>query len=156
MKLVYSFVSKQYPTYIHDEDIIQCGMVGLCKAAERWDESKSQFSTFAWMCIKNEILLEFRRRAKHQGVLSLDYEVDNGEGGTCSFGDIIAGDEDVPYYDVDINPGGLNQKERCIAGLLHTDRSQADIAREVGCSRPYVWKTIRKIRALRGYANESK
>lgn len=154
MKLVYHLVHREYPTYIHDEDIIQCGMLGLCRAAEKWDETKSKFSTFAMFCIRSEIQMEFRRRAKHQGILSLDYEVDDGEGCTCAFGDIVAGDEDVPYFDIGIDLSKLNEKERLMVELLPTGMSQCDIASELGVSKQYVNKTIRKIRVMRGYAND--
>ena len=33
VNLVYVIVREYYPTFIFDEDVIQCGMVGLCKAA---------------------------------------------------------------------------------------------------------------------------
>jgi RNA polymerase sigma factor (sigma-70 family) len=154
MGLVYHLVSKEYPTYLQDEDIIQCGMLGLCKAAEKWDESKSKFSTFALICIRSEIQMEFRKRAKHQGILSLDYELEDGEGGTFTFGDTIAGDEDVSYIDIGIDLNRLNEKERKIAELLLTGTSQLDIATQLGVSTATVCRTVRKIRIMRGYANE--
>lgn len=149
MNLVYSFVYKQYPTYIHDEDIIQCGMLGLCKAAEKWDESKSQFSTFAWGCIKNEILMEFRKRAKHQGVLSLDYEVDTKDG-KARFAEIIPGDKDVDYADMGIDVDKLKPREKLVYELCKTGMRNVDIAKEIGISRQAVWTIIRKLRASRG------
>lgn len=154
MKLVYGLVSKEYPTYLYDEDIIQCGMLGLCEAAGNWEEGKLAFSTYATYRIRHRIQDEFRRRLKHQGILSLDYEIDDGEGGISTFGEIITGDEDVPYFDIGIDLSKLNEKERRIAELLSTSMTQADIAREIGVSRQYVWQTIRKIRAMRGYVNE--
>lgn len=156
MNLVYHLIHREYPTYIGDEDIIQTGMLGLCKAAEKWDESKSKFSTFAIICIRSEIQTEFRKRAKHQGILSLDYEIKNGDT-TCDFvtlGDLIVGDEDVPYFDIGIDLSKLNEKERQIAELLPTGMTQVDIARKLGVSKQYVNRTIRKIRTMRGYANE--
>ena len=86
-------------------------MLGLCKAAEKWDESKSQFSTFAWGCIKNEILMEFRKRAKHQGILSLDYEVDTKDG-KARFAEIIPGDKDVDYADIGVDVDKLKPREK--------------------------------------------
>ena len=147
MNLVYSLVSKEYPTYIHDEDIIQCGMVGLCKAAEKWDESKSQFSTFAWRCIRNEICQEFKRRAKHQGILSLDYETNDEDGGRSTFGDCVVGDEDVLYVDTDIN--SLTEKEMQVFELYQCDMSCGEIANKLDTSPQYVWKVMRKIRTLK-------
>ena len=154
MGLVYHLVSKEYPTYLQDEDIIQCGMLGLCKAAEKWDESKSKFSTFALICIRSEIQMEFRKRAKHQGIFSLDYELENEEGGTSTFGDTIVGDEDVSYVDIGIDLTRLKEKERKIAELLLSGTSQLDVAKQLGVSTATVCRTVRKIRILRGYVNE--
>lgn len=146
LNLVYSLVSKEYPTYIHDEDIIQCGMVGLCKATEKWDESKSQFSTFAWRCIRNEIAMEFRRRAKHQGILSLDYEMTDEDGGRSTFGDCVVGDEDIPYIDTEVK--SITSREQQIFELYKTLQNYQEVATKLGISKQYVWKTMRKIRAL--------
>lgn len=148
MNLVYSLVTKEYPTYINDEDIIQCGMLGLCKAAEKWDESKTQFTTFAWRCIQNEIRQEFRRRMKHQGVLSLDYEVTDNDGEKASFGDFLIGAEDVLYVDKEVN--GLSQREQQIFELFQSGLRYSEIAVKLGTSRQYIWKTMRKVRTLYG------
>jgi DNA-directed RNA polymerase len=150
MNLVYALVSREYPTYLRDEDIIQCGMLGLCQAAEKWDENKGKFSAFAWFCIRNEILKEFRRRAKHQGVLSLDYEtVTDGVRG--SLGDTIVGDEDVLY--IDDCEHQLNPLQKQILGLLKKGLPAKDIAKQLGCTRQNVQWTQRKIRILRGQAD---
>lgn len=146
MNLVYSLVSKEYPTYLNDEDIIQCGMLGLCKAAENWDEHKSKFSTYAWKCIRNEINMEFRKRMKHQGVLSLDYETNDSEGGRSTFGDCIVGDEDVRYFDTEIK--SITAREQQVVDLYAVKQSYQDVATELGVSQQYVWKTMRKVRAL--------
>jgi RNA polymerase sigma factor (sigma-70 family) len=150
MKLVYYIVRRDYPTYIADEDIIQCGMLGLCRAAEKWDETKSKFSTFASKCIKNEIGQEFRRRAKHQGILSLDYEVDGDDGEKCSFGDCIVSEEDIGYVDLSIDFQRLTKRELEICELCKQGLSYEDIGKQLGVSKQIVWKTVRKIRALRG------
>lgn len=146
MNLVYSLVSKEYPTYLNDEDIIQSGMLGLCKAAEKWDESKSQFTTFAWRCIQNEIRQEFRCRMKHQGVLSLDYEVDGGDGEKASFGDFIVGTDDVDYVDKEIQ--GITQREKEIFELVLSGMAYSEVATKLGVNLQQVWKTMRKVRTL--------
>ena len=146
MNLVYSLVSKEYPTYLKDEDIIQCGMLGLCKAAEKWEDGKTQFSTFAWRCIRNEIVNEFRRRAKHQGVLSLDYEMTDEDGGKSTFGDCVVGDDDIVYVDDEVK--SITDRERQVLELYKTFQNHAEVAAKLGVSKQYVWKTMRKIRAL--------
>lgn len=150
MNLVYHVVHRNYPTYIDDEDIVQCGMLGLCKAADKWEDGKSQFSTFACKCIRNEIAMEFRKRAKHQGVLSLDYEVDGDDGDKCAFRDCIVAEEDVGYIDLDVDSNRLTKRQQEIFELRKQGMTCADIGRKLGVSKQSVWKTDRKIRALRG------
>lgn len=71
VKLVYYLIQKYYPTYAYDEDIIQCGMIGLCKAAKAWQQ-KGKFSSYAKKCIFNEIKNELKYRQKHSAVISLE------------------------------------------------------------------------------------
>lgn len=72
LNLVYFLIQKHYPTFIRDNDIIQCGMLGLCKAAERWDSRKSKFSTYATKWVLNEIRRELKNRGKHSSEISLE------------------------------------------------------------------------------------
>lgn len=150
MKLVYALISKEYPTYMNDEDIIQCGMLGLCKAAEKYDESKSKFSTYAYFAIRTEIQMELRKRAKHQGVLSLDYPYKNECGEECTFADIIVGDEDIKCLDLDIDEDQLTTKQKAIYELKKQGMSPGEIGKQIGCDKRYVWATMRKIKKLRG------
>lgn len=150
MKLVYHIVSKEYPTYLHDEDIIQCGMLGLCEAADKWDKNRGEFLQFAWSCIRHAIIKEFKRRAKHQGVLSLDYETEV-DGMRSSLGETIVGDEDVMYIDACEN--NLTSLQKQILELLKRGMRPKDIAEKLGCSRQNVCWTQRKIRILRSRNN---
>lgn len=146
MKLVYHIVSKEYPTYLHDEDIIQCGMLGLCEAADKWDKNRGEFLQFAWSCIRHSIIKEFKRRAKHQGVLSLDYETDV-DGMRSSLGETIVGDEDVVYIDDCSNQ--LTPLQRQIVDLLKKGATKEEIAKTLNTTTQNVLFTKRKIRILR-------
>lgn len=75
--LVYHIINKYYPTYTKDEDIIQAGMLGLVKASKNYSNQKSKFSTYAGVCIRNEIVNELRYRQKHSAV-SLDKLIESG------------------------------------------------------------------------------
>lgn len=72
MNLVYFLIQKYYPTFIHDEDIIQCGMMGLCEAAERFDKNKAKFSYYAKNRILGAIKDELRYRNKFSKDISLE------------------------------------------------------------------------------------
>ena len=72
IELVYFLIRKYYPSFITDEDIIQCGMVGLCDAVNKYDETKSKFSNYATNRILGEIKNELSRRAKYSVETSLE------------------------------------------------------------------------------------
>lgn len=142
-KLVWFVLHNYYPSYVHDEDIVQCGMLGLCKAANKWDETKSTFSNYAVRCIKSEILLEFRRRKKHKGVLSLDYPINDND---ITFGDVIVGDMDVNYIDFDSLYDPLNEKQQLILDLLRAGESLNNIAKQLGVNRQTVVDYVRTMK----------
>lgn len=150
LNLVYHIVHRNYPTFVNDEDIVQTGMLGLCKAADKWDEERGMFSTYATSCINNEIRQEFRRRKKHQGVLSLDYEVDDGSGERVPFGDFCVGEEDVNYVDVDSLYDQLTPFEQDIYKLLQVGMTASEIAKAFNCGKQTVQQKIRKMKLLWG------
>lgn len=147
MNLVYALISREYPTYLQDEDIIQTGMLGLCMAADKWEESKGKFSSFAYSCIRNAILNEFRRRNKHVGVLSLDYEATGSGGERVPFSDFVVGDEDVTYIDDCYQK--LTPLQAKIMDALKKGMTPKEVAKAVGTTTQNVHFTRRKVRILR-------
>ena len=142
INLVYSLVSKEYPTYLHDDDIIQSGMLGLCKAAERWDETKSKFSTYAWKCIRNEINQEFINRKPHSKNISLGTKV--GEDGTLE--DVLVGDEDVDFVDTATFCETLSNEELNIFNADQEGLTTEEISTKFRLSIGRVQKTLRIIK----------
>lgn len=147
MKLVYLVLHKHFPRCINDEDIVQTGMFGLCKAADTWIEDKGKFSTYACRCIRNAINNEFRYRDKHKNILSLDYEYDSqsGEDDVVTLGDKIIGETDVEFdysksfYDT-LSPHQIEIIELRKSGL-----TISDISRHFNVSRQSVWSSLRYI-----------
>jgi RNA polymerase sigma factor (sigma-70 family) len=46
------------------EDLEQVGLLGLMRAAERWDPTRNaKFSTFAFHCVRNRLCQELRRQS---------------------------------------------------------------------------------------------
>lgn len=147
MNLVYFTIHTFYPKMITDEDIIQCGMVGLCKAAETWDETRSTFVTYACRCIGYEINNEIKSRKRHKGVLSLDYEY-RSEDESAPFGEFIVGEQDVGYVDVDDIVNFLSPREKEVFYLISNGVSPSDITEMFGWSRSRTNQIMRKIRLL--------
>lgn len=139
MNLVYYLINKYYPTYLHDDDIIQEGMVGLCKAANSYDSSKSKFSTYASCCILNQIRFYFRENAKHLEVLSYDRGYKDEDCEEITFLDTIIGEDDVDigcmnfmmFYEK------LSASEQQLIDLL-IDHSEVEISKILGVSQPHV------------------
>lgn len=153
MNLVYFLINKHYPTFIYDEDLIQTGMVGLCKAAETWNEDKSEFSTFAGKCILNEICTEFSRRCKHHETLSLDYKVKQADGEEADIGEIIAGSEDVDFVDYERFYRELKPWEKKVVEYRQLGLTNKEIGKKLGCSANNVSQKVRELRYLWRFVN---
>ena len=150
MNLVYFTINKFYPTLIKDEDIIQCGMIGLWKAINTWDENVSKFANYACRCIGYEINNELKRRKRQKPTLSLEYCLYDSDDNTTSLGDLISGDSDVNYFDVQPFYESLSQKDREVFTLLYQGFTGKKIASELGISNQTAYKYIRRIRTLWG------
>lgn len=62
--LVYH-VLKQMHLHSQLDDYWDIGMIGLCKAAKTFDKnSGSKFSTYACICIRNDILMDIRKQKR--------------------------------------------------------------------------------------------
>lgn len=144
INLVYSVIHKLFPSCIHDEDIVQIGRLGLCEAAECWDESKSKFSTFAWTVIANAIRDEFKRRKLDKKTCSLSNPVViDGESDILTYEDVIQGDDDVEYYDEEWYYASLTDREREVANRLRSGQTVHQIAITLGYSEETIY-TIRR------------
>lgn len=148
LKLVYFVIRKYYPNLIYDEDIIQCGTIGLWQASEKWEEGKSKFSTFATRCICNALTVEFRQRNRQPNSISMETELCTHDDGVYTIGDSLVGQEDIDYVDIDSVYAKLNQKDREILDLYRSGLTMVDIGAQIGCSKQNVSLRLRKIKAL--------
>lgn len=149
MNLVYWLISREFPKHILDEDIRQTGMVGLCMAADKWDESRGTFSNFAYPCIKNAIINEFRRRKKHYHVISSDYDILGDDGTRIPLIETIMGDEDVLY--IDDCEDKLGPQQKVVLNLLKKGVRPRDVAKILGITPQRVYQIQRRLRLLRKF-----
>ena len=148
MNLVYFTISKYFPKYLKDADIVQCGMLGLCKAADTWEEGKKQFSTYATRCISNEILHELRNRKRHPlPSLSLDYEYSTSDGDVPMVA-FIPGDTDVQFVDIKGVIDKLSPSEQQVFTLLCNGMQQVEIAKICGLTPSRINQITRKIKLV--------
>lgn len=73
LRLVVFVVEKLNYTGLPKEDLISLGTIGLIKAVNTFNPSKGfKFSTYAPICIKNEVLMFLRKSIRHKDEISLD------------------------------------------------------------------------------------
>lgn len=146
IKLVYYLIHKHYPTYSRDEDLAQVGMIGLCKAANRWDSSKASFSTYASRIILNEIREEFRRRKRAVNTVSL-YSTLGSDETECTFVDVLPGDDDIDYFSLDEFLDTLSdEKDKETVDILAYGGTCEDVSKKLGCSKQTVNGRLRRLK----------
>ena len=147
-QLVHFLIKKYFNNLYWDEDIIQSGMLGLCRAANTWVQEKGAFSTYASMCILNQIRYELRKRNKHKDVISLETPVKSATDKELSLMDVVVGDKDVDYIDLSPILKRLSEKEIDVFKMRCDGMKEKEIAEKLGFSKPYVSNIIRKIKRL--------
>lgn len=146
MPLVYFAINKYLPSYRNDEDVIQTGMLALCKVADSYDPSKGAFSTYASKYIVGEIKKSFRDNNKSVKASSLDRMIsDNTEN---DFYDIVMAEEEE--FDGELEremfAKTLSKKQRIVMDGLSRGLTQKEIANEQGVSNQAIGCIVRTIR----------
>ena len=162
IKLVLYRVTKRFINFPYDKkELIQIGLVGLIKAVDTFDISKSiQFSSYASKCIDNEILMFVRKGNKYINDESLDRTIETGiEGNSVKIGDNIK-DETC---NIEINYEEKEEQliiDKIIMSLPERDKeiimlhfgfidnkifTQKEIATKLNISQPQVSRLLSKI-----------
>lgn len=143
---------------VYDEDIVQCGRIGIYKAWKSYDPTKGKWSTYMTRCITNEIFMEFRRRRNSNNKFYEDCErlnriIDDGKGGECELQDFLAF-EDSSFDDVISDDeakwneiyNSLSLREQNIIHWLDLNYTQSDIGEMLGISQSYVCRLIKQMK----------
>lgn len=133
--------------------------LGLCRAAIKFDSSKSSFQTFAYMCMASVVNAYHRtsKNAKHKQntdikLVFLDAE-NNTENGCATVSEFTVSDHSTisemceGNIMADILLSLLDDKEREIAQLKMEGLSNSQVGKRLGCSDVNVNYYIKKIRA---------
>lgn len=145
MNLVYFTIARYYPQCRGNDDIIQIGMMGLCKAAKLYDESKGAFSTYAIRKIRGEICGEFRKETRRIKTISLDSECNTTHGEAVTLQEFIVGDEDEGYVDLTPLHKALSPQQRAVFDLLQQGLTLVTIGKQLGISHQRVNQLLRII-----------
>ena len=161
MRLVAHMIKKYMSPDRDTDDLISVGTIGLIKAVNTFDpDKKIRLATYAAKCIDNELLMMLRNDRKKLMELSLSEPIGTDkEGNDITFMDVV-GDEErddaanmltaqqlgcIKEYMGDI----LSSREMLIIcerfGLFgKSEKTQNEIAGELGISRSYVSRIERK------------
>ena len=145
-KLVYYIISHEYPTYLHDDDLVQAGMLGLCEAANRFDETKSAFGTFAGNWIRGEIKKEFVRRKKNNGVWSTDRMMGGDDDDGTTLEELLGREDDTTYLNVEDFRDTLHPHEQMVFDLRNEGLNTEEIATKTGRNIQTIQRITRNIR----------
>ncbi|GAE32230.1 RNA polymerase sporulation sigma factor SigK [Halalkalibacter hemicellulosilyticus] len=154
LRLVAHIVKKFENTREDTEDLISIGTIGLIKAIESYSEDKgTKLATYAARCIENEILMHLRALKKVKKDVSLHDPIGTDkEGNEITLIDVLQEDADdiVDIIQTKMEKSQIytyihvlddREKEVIIGrfGLnLEEERTQREIAKELGISRSYV------------------
>ncbi|RST73895.1 RNA polymerase sporulation sigma factor SigK [Siminovitchia acidinfaciens] len=154
LRLVAHIVKKFENTGEDSEDLISIGTIGLIKAIESYSFGKgTKLATYAARCIENEILMHLRALKKTRKDVSLHDPIgQDKEGNEISLIDVLKSDAEDIFDTIQLNMelekikeyiGVLDDREKEVIigrfGLnLEKERTQREIAKELGISRSYV------------------
>ncbi len=154
LRLVAHIVKKFENTGEDSEDLISIGTIGLIKAIESYSFGKgTKLATYAARCIENEILMHLRALKKTRKDVSLHDPIgQDKEGNEISLIDVLKSDAEDIFDTIQLNMelekikeyiDVLDDREKEVIigrfGLnLEKERTQREIAKELGISRSYV------------------
>lgn len=150
--LVHHVLSKHYKFKMFDEDYQQIARIGLWKACLKYEPTKGAFATFAVPCILNSIRMEMRNsQAKARSnpdyiFMSLQQPVKGLDTEDVTIADLVTGESDEGFLDLEGLWEALTSRERSIVAGLILGKTQADISRELGIARSNVSRSVGQIR----------
>lgn len=136
-------------SYRFKDDLIQESLIMLWKNRTKFDETKGEYSTWAFKVSLTSMLMFLRKEKKNFNNLSLDYEIQGFEEGEMKFVDTI-GVCEIDTDKIDVKTlfesvlKNKNEEARIIADRMLKGFTQKEIAKEIGKSRGYVNRKVSK------------
>lgn len=155
-KLIYGAAHKYKINLDEYYDVLA---IGLCKAAMAFDETKGQFSTFAYITMLNEYNGVLRHNKTSgiipvQNIVSMNTRMVSDDGNSVvEFGDMFPDDVDIEKDTVETDyilflcNKICHPQEQEVIRLLADGFTQSEIAEKVGVSRQRIGQLMNKIRA---------
>lgn len=155
LRLVAHVAKKYQSPELEPDDLLSIGIIGLIKAVMTFDcEKNSRLATYAARCIENELLMMLRSRKKRNREVSMYEKIGTDqEGRELRLMDILESEPVDVVENLEIRKR-ISHMRDCIQDVLsarelqiicdrygllgHTERTQREIAQELGISRSYV------------------
>ena len=161
LRLVVYIAKKFESSGVAMDDIISIGTIGLIKAVNTFSlEKKIKLATYASRCIENEILMYLRKASNRRQDASIDEPLNvDSDGNELLLSDILGSDPDMVGQQLEqaVEHQALRQaiarltpREQQIMemryGLLDGhERTQKEVADEIGISQSYISRLEKKI-----------
>lgn len=149
-------IAKKYQSPEHDpDDLISTGIIGLIKSVMTFDRTKNnRLATYAARCIENELLMLLRTRKKLSREISMQEKIGTDQDGReLRLMDILES-EPVDILEEMEQEKNILRLRACLGRVLdgrelrviceryglfgRKERTQREIAKELGISRSYV------------------
>lgn len=144
-KLIYQFAHDHHLVLNDYYDVLA---IGLIKAVDTFNKEKGfTFSTYAFSVMKNEYLMELRKRRRDRLTYALSLE--NIAVDDIPFIELVKGDEDIPFkFRDDLIKAlySLDNTEKFIINCMMDGLTQDDIAIKLNCSQAQISRKLTKIK----------
>ena len=161
LRLVVYIARRFENTSVNIEDLISIGTIGLIKAINTFNSSKSiKLATYASRCIENEILMFLRKYSAFRGEVSLDEPLNTDyDGNELLLSDILGTEpdevsrpleEDAEREQLMLAIETLGEREKRIIRLRYGlggggEHTQKEVAVMLGISQSYISRLEKRI-----------
>lgn len=131
LRLVAKIANKLKDNGVEKQDLFQIGVIGLIKGVDTFDIAKARkFSTYAGVCIQNEMLMVLRKQKTIKNTISISEPLDyDKDGGLLELQDTLTND-DTPVDEVVETSLEVERLEKALKKL--TPREQVVIRLRYG------------------------
>lgn len=144
--LIYGYAAKEH---LDIDEYYGILAIGLCKAAQAYNKKKGMFSTFAYACMKNEVLMHWRATTKKSSI-PLNAIVSYDEKGEEKLFEEFP---NYPYQNMeehgillDVLRESLTGAEQHVLELMLAGETQEKISKIRGCKQQNICYNIKQIR----------
>lgn len=151
--LIYAFLQKYH---LSIEEYYDLAAIGLCKAVNKFNSSKSKFSTYAYKYMFTTVFTEIKnkkveKRIPDHQIVYYQSELDNSNGGdTSTFMNYIPSKENVEESVLseiifEEYMSKLKDRDKQIFILFREGYKMREISKIVGCSQSQVSRVRKKL-----------